>query len=69
MGRVGHITDYVHSKENDGEDGSAFWWLRSPGSLSILAAGVNDDGSVSGYGKMVKLIKAAVRPALWLNLK
>jgi len=56
------------------------WWLRSPGSSSDCAAGVDDDGYVSVIGikaydifgdigiNVLLNYGGGVRPALWLNL-
>jgi hypothetical protein len=50
-------------------DGTAhWWWLRSPGFDSNLAACVDYGGDFSSYGNGVILI-IGVRPALWLNLE
>ncbi len=48
--------------------GTVWWWLRSPGSLSNIAAGVYADGSLyfGGYG--VNDYGTAVRPALRLKM-
>ena len=45
-----------------------WWWLRSPGLSSYLAANVNDDGHVNDRGYSV-YNEGGVRPALWLNLE
>lgn len=49
-------------------NGNCWWWLRSPGGFSDLAAGVNDVGSVNRIGSSVDYDLGAVRPALWINL-
>ena len=51
------------------KDGRAacWWWLRSPGYDSIVAARVDCDGSVFSEGRNVNLNVVAVRPALWIN--
>ena len=47
-----------------------WWWLRSPGYFSFLAAYVHNDGSVDNYGYGVSDSIDAVRPALKIkNLK
>ena len=43
-----------------------WWWLRSPGSRQIIAAGVDDGGWLSNNG--VNNRSASVRPAFWINL-
>ena len=47
---------------------TCFWWLRSPGSASLLATYVYLDGSVSQAGDRVDYGARAVRPALWISL-
>lgn len=49
-------------------NGNCWWWLRSPGISSNLAADVNDDGYVDFYGNFGYIDNYAVRPALWINL-
>jgi len=46
----------------------SWWWLRSPGGGSNLAAFVSDGGSVYVSGDLVNSDSGGVRPALWLNL-
>ena len=61
------------SNTNDSDRIAAFeneaywWWLRSPGSNSLSAAFVSNDGRVFVAGFMV-INDRGVRPALWLNL-
>ena len=52
-------------------DGSAagFWWLRSPGGTSMIAAYVSDAGSVNYIGYYVYTDFVAIRPALWIDLE
>ena len=47
-----------------------YWWLRSPGGESNLAAKVQDDGSINVLGVFVNddMDEEGVRPALWLKL-
>ena len=52
-------------KTADG-DAAGWWWLRSPGSSQICAAGVNLGGSL--FNNYVYFTSGAVRPAFWLNL-
>jgi hypothetical protein len=69
-GRVAHClaTCPYNDYHNDGGYGLApWWWLRSPGSISFIAAFVVDDGSLSVAGDKV-YAWYGVRPALWLNL-
>ena len=44
-----------------------WWWLRSPGYISLLAAGVDRNGSVYNHGINVTHSISAVRPALKLK--
>ena len=46
---------------------ACWWWLRSPGLLSIYAANVRDGGDVNVSGLFVNL-GGGIRPALWLHL-
>ncbi|MCL2071190.1 MAG: hypothetical protein FWH07_03035 [Oscillospiraceae bacterium] len=50
---------------------STWWWLRSPGRYSYIAAYVRRDGFVYDYGDDVRLNNwvGGVRPALQLNLE
>ncbi|MBR5500612.1 MAG: hypothetical protein IKV74_03705 [Clostridia bacterium] len=48
---------------------SSYWWLRSPGYFSDIAASVSRDGSVYYDGDRVYIGNNAVRPALWINLE
>jgi hypothetical protein len=47
---------------------AAWWWLRSPGFYSELAAHVYDGGSILAFGDTVTAY-FGVRPALWLVLE
>ena len=47
-------------------DATAWWWLRSPGEVQILAACVTGGGSLHNSG--VNTDGCADRPALWINL-
>jgi len=48
---------------------ACWWWLRSPGGNSFLAAFVDYDGIVYVHGSFVSNDGGGVRPAFWLNLK
>ena len=50
------------------DNGSCWWWLRSPGFNAELAADVNSGGSVYASGRFVYFDDYAVRPALWIDL-
>ncbi|MDR0848865.1 MAG: DUF6273 domain-containing protein [Propionibacteriaceae bacterium] len=47
---------------------TGWWWLRSPGSTRLSAAGVIAYGYVSTYGYLVFHTAGGVRPAVWLSL-
>ena len=49
-------------------DKACWWWLRSPGLNSLIAAYVDFVGRVSVYDGGVHGLNGGVRPALWLNL-
>jgi hypothetical protein len=57
-----------------GRDGRAgFWWLRSPGISSYIAAYVSDGGNVDDYGYVSVIGRGVsdahgVRPALWIQI-
>jgi len=62
------IDDQYNSARVAKFNGNAvWWWLRSPGGYTDLAAYVNDDGYVLIVGDLVQA-GGGVRPALWLNL-
>ena len=50
------------------EDGTCWWWLRSPGRNKSHAAYVFRSGEVSENGHHVDQGDVAVRPALWIDL-
>ena len=57
-------TDAEYTKYNE----NIWWWLRSPGDSSWLAAGVDKNGWVNRDGADVDNCRDGVRPALHLNL-
>jgi hypothetical protein len=63
-----YFTDNEARIARDAAGTASWWWLRSPGYNSLLAACVNSDGNVIVYGIYVDLEDGGVRPALWLNL-
>jgi len=69
------VGKYYFSNAHDSDRQAKFgkevcwWWLRSPGDLSDLAAYVDDDGYVYVIGGSVGIDSGGVRPAFWLNLK
>ena len=61
-----YVTSYHRTKDRK-ETG--WWWLRSPGIHSNLAANVDTGGFVNGLGHSVGgSFVVSVRPALWLHL-
>ena len=61
-------TAYCHAQGEWRGNGNAWWWLRSPGYDSDMAAFVDSSGSAQDYGDLVDRDDYAVRPALWINL-
>ncbi len=51
------------------ENGSSWWWLRSPGSSNHAAAVVLYIGYATGVGHVVTAPTDTVRPALWLDFQ
>ena len=45
-----------------------WWWLRSPGSDSVHAAGIDSGGSVDYGGFGVNYRAVAIRPAMWIDI-
>ena len=74
--RIARVTPY--SIENGSISGNkdrsldyekeGWWWLRSPGSNSINAAIVENDGAIDEDGNFIENSAGFIRPALWLNL-
>ncbi len=60
-------TDTSSSDYTDGR-ATCWWWLRSPGGASNLAAYVISDGSADYEGFRVDLSGGAVRPAMWIDI-
>ena len=46
-----------------------WWWLRSPASIQVCAAGVSADGSIGYSGIYVYAVDACIRPAMWISLE
>ena len=63
------IDDEYNEKRiaKDTSGAAAWWWLRSPGGNTRIAADVNEGGFVFMSGDGVSA-SGGVRPALWLNL-
>ena len=67
--RVCKASEYAGSKKvYIDQNGSSWWWLRSPGSYQQNAAPVNPNGSL-GRDDYVSDIHNVVRPAMWVNLE
>jgi len=57
------------SRAASAADGRASsWWLRSPGSIPILACVVRFDGGVGDSGTPVSSNDRGVRPAMWITV-
>lgn len=72
--RRAKVTEYAKVQggwysESDNYYGNGWWWLRSPGIDSSLAAGVYDSGYVDRFGFGVDDIIGVVRPALWVEVE
>ena len=52
-----------------GDNGSCWWWLRSPGEDLNSAAFVSDSGAIKYGGHLVNDAFTCVRPALWVSLE
>ncbi len=59
---------YTYNDSYTGGNDNCWWWLRSPGVNSSIAANVNDNGYVNRYGVNVYDINDGVCPALHINL-
>ena len=67
--KYGFLDDEIRAcGKSDFSKTGSWWWLRSPGSYSLDAAEVNDDGWVGRYVSRVDSSYGGVRPALHLNL-
>ena len=67
--KSGFLDDEIRAcGKSDFSKTGSWWWLRSPGSYSLDAAEVNDDGWVGRNGSRVDSSYGGVRPALHLNL-
>ena len=67
--KYGFLDDEIRAcGKSDFSKTGSWWWLRSPGSYSLDAAEVNDDGWVGRNGSRVDSSYGGVRPALHLNL-
>ncbi len=62
-------TSYCQSKGRySNEDGTCWWWLRSPGKGTYSAADVRGNGNVCCEGNQITILET-VRPALWITLE
>ncbi len=50
-------------------EGSSWWWLRTMGAESNMAAVVSVDGEINLEGERVNIVSGAVRPAMWVTYK
>ena len=67
--KYGFLDDGMRACENSTFcDGLSWWWLRSPGEFSDVAAGVHEDGRIDRDGCDIYNETNGVRPALHLNL-
>ncbi len=68
--RTAEPTQYAKSKGLlCGENGKAWWWLRSSGNIKSYAADVDYGGDVDFYGSSAVKGKNMVRPAMWVDVK
>ena len=51
------------------DTGEIRWWLRSPGTVEIMAAYIYQDGGIISNGMSITQRNVVVRPALWINLE
>lgn len=48
-------------------EGSSWWWLRTMGAETNMAAVVSVDGEINLEGERVNIISGGVRPAMWVK--
>ena len=60
---------YAQGADESSDSGKCWWWLRSPGYYSNIAAIVTIIGAVFSNGYVVDYDNIAVRPALWVDLR
>lgn len=64
------FTDYSFAQTGyKSDDKSCDWWLRTTGQTSNTAVFVEEDGTIETCMGEDVVMKKAVRPALWINLK
>jgi formylglycine-generating enzyme required for sulfatase activity len=61
-------TPYARARGATDEGGYGWWWLRSPGANSQLAARVAPDGTLNEGGILVTFIENNIRPVMWIDL-
>ncbi len=61
---LGYESETAHEYHSDA---SCWWWLRSPGYISIFAMFCRNDGHVLKGGEINSTGFASVRPVLWIN--
>ena len=68
--RAVKATPYAKSRNSNlnSDNGKSWWWLRSPGLVSVCAAIVTGNGSVACNGNDVYSMNHVVRPALWIDI-
>ena len=52
-----------------GNNGCCFWWLRTPGYSSQIAASIKDDGSINSIGNDVANSALGISPVIWISSK
>ncbi len=66
--RIMKATAYaINEGVSAAEDGTAHWWLRSPGHYVREAAYVTYEGIVNSFGDNVYFTFPAMRPAMWIK--
>ena len=50
------------------ENGNVYWWLRTPGGIQTVAAGVYASGMVDECGQFGDIDRCAIRPAIWITV-
>ncbi len=69
--RQAKATSYAKSRNVNVDiyNGNSWWWLRSPGLDSDVAADVISGGFVYEFGSLVYSEYGGLRPAFWINLE
>ena len=66
--RIAEVTNYADSFGGIVSGNIKNWWLRSPGSLEIMAAYINVDGTFSYGGTNIDANTTGIRPVLHVDL-